>query len=153
MPLAFLADIFSISAISTGDLVTNCIGSVIPASISLSQGWNQVGNPYTFNVDLSQAEFSAGAIEPSTYEWTGTSYNTGTQLRPGRGYWVYAYENTSIQLSVIPGTLQRQTEPHSYVEWSGRILASINRMEDTENLFVVSVEERRSSFFSKGTNA
>jgi len=109
-----------------------------PATITLSQGWNQVGNPYTFNVDLSQTEFPPGAIESTVYEWTGTSYTEGTQFKPGKGYWVYAYENTSIRLAVVPGSLQRQAGTNSYTEWSGRILASINRVKDTENIFGVS---------------
>ena len=109
-----------------------------PATINLSQGWNQVGNPYTFNVDLGQARFPPGDIEMTLHEWNGSSYMTGSQLKPGKGYWVYANQNTSVQLEVINSTLLRRVVENPSFVWNGKIKASIGSREDVENVLGVS---------------
>jgi hypothetical protein len=99
---------------------------------SIAAGWNQVGNPFTGPVNLSDVE----VIDASGKQWTMTqavgrslilptlfAYDAeandyvweteleNVRLDPYAGYWLYAYENVSL---VFPGpTLFAPTSAHA----------------------------------------
>ena len=104
-------------------------------SVSLKQGWNQIGSPYNFTPNIYKSE--EGTVEPSFYRYTGSGYSTSTTMSPGDGYWVYAYSSTSIEIGYDFGfALARESAAEPF-DWKGNITASINGVDDSQNLFGV----------------
>ncbi|MFQ6616956.1 MAG: FlgD immunoglobulin-like domain containing protein, partial [Fidelibacterota bacterium] len=114
---------------------------VPPYSLDLTQGWNQAGTPYDFDVDLERLTYPPGAIEPAFYEYDPSTngYKTTTTMKPGRGYWVWAWENTSLRLAPPIVSLARTGEEAKPLEWGGTLKASAGRgyVQDTQNVFGV----------------
>ena len=106
-----------------------------PVSVSLSQGWNQVGSPYYFTPNIYGTE--DGTVEPSFYRYSGSGYSTTTTMSPGDGYWVYAYSSTSIEIGYDFGfALARESAAEPF-DWKGNIIAHVNGVDDRENIFGV----------------
>ncbi|MFQ6608092.1 MAG: LamG-like jellyroll fold domain-containing protein [Fidelibacterota bacterium] len=121
----------AVSLQAENGLSTHLFGGI---SINLESGWNMVGNPYAFDVNMSDVEADGGAIEPTLYEYNGGGYNTLTTLQPGRGYWLYAYYNTTVSVKPLgAGSLSRTTAPE--LTWQGRIKATSGELIDEENFF------------------
>ncbi len=91
-------------------------------SISLQQGWNQIGDPFTVAAPLSSIAVvnSAGTtlgllgatattttVQPTLYGFSGTSYTAlapaTDSLAPYLGYWVFAFQNCSLSVPPPPG--------------------------------------------------
>ncbi|MEE2876223.1 MAG: T9SS type A sorting domain-containing protein [Candidatus Neomarinimicrobiota bacterium] len=106
-----------------------------PVSISLKSGWNQVGSPYNFTPNLYEAD--EGAVEGSFYRYTGSGYSTTTTMSPGDGYWVYAYSSTSLKVGFDPGMTLARESVHNPFDWKGNIIARVNGVDDSENVFGV----------------
>ena len=107
-----------------------------PVSVSLSQGWNQVGSPYNFTPNSDLAEIDA--LEPALYRYSGSGYSTTTTMSPGDGYWVYAYSSTSLTMGFDPYgfALARESAADPF-DWKGNIIARVNGVDDRENIFGV----------------
>lgn len=106
-----------------------------PYELGLNKGWNQVGNPYNFDVDLNDATYPPGFIEPTLYEYDGTGYREGTRMKPGGGYWLYAFESTVVQLRPFSSGLARQMAENAAFTWHANVEASVGNLKDSENLF------------------
>ncbi|MFQ6673754.1 MAG: LamG-like jellyroll fold domain-containing protein, partial [Fidelibacterota bacterium] len=122
-----------------------------PFSVGLSQGWNQVGDPYNFELNLTDMVYDPVAIEPTIYEYNvaGNDYVTTDRMKPGGGYWIYAYESTFFTIRSGAGQLARrparqvavpQVAGTLPVEWGGRVEASVRHVQDKENVFGVTPE-------------
>jgi len=92
--------------------------TTVPTVVNLYPGWNAIGDPYTSTVYIStltfgskQSTFSAATsgsgalISPTLYYFrqgvggtTGTyiAASSGTALTPGKGYWIYAFAQTTV---------------------------------------------------------
>ena len=106
-----------------------------PVSISLQSGWNQVGSPYNFTPNLYKAD--EGAVETSFYRYTGSGYSTTTTMSPGDGYWVYANSSTSLKVGFDSGVVLARESGGDQFEWKGNIIARVNGVDDSENIFGV----------------
>ena len=106
-----------------------------PVSISLRSGWNQVGSPYNFTPNLYKAD--EGAVETSFYRYTGSGYSTTTTMSPGDGYWVYANSSTSLKVGFDSGVVLARESGGDQFEWKGNIIARVNGVDDSENIFGV----------------
>jgi hypothetical protein len=104
-------------------------------SISLKQGWNQVGSPYNFTPNIY--DYEAGAVEPSFYRYSGSGYSTTTTMSPGDGYWVYANSSTSIEIGYDFGFALARESAADPFDWKGNITARINGVDDSQNIFGV----------------
>ncbi|MBN1281081.1 MAG: choice-of-anchor J domain-containing protein [Candidatus Thermoplasmatota archaeon] len=69
-------------------------------SVELTQGWNMIGS-LIYDTSLVIAETSpAGAVVNWSYAMDALGNFTETQeIRPGRGYWVLALQNTTLSLT------------------------------------------------------
>ena len=104
-------------------------------SISLKEGWNQVGSPFNFTPNVYDA--SGDDIEPSFYRYTGSGYTASNTMSPGEGYWVYAYSSTSLKVDYdFYLSLARESVPEQF-DWKGNIIARVNGVNDTQNIFGV----------------
>lgn len=86
-------------------------------TLSLSPGWNLIGNPYGTSVSLSNCNvYNPGAPEPKTrtyadavtagwignavYIWNGSTYVSYVwdvaKLEPWKGYWIMAYQDLDL---------------------------------------------------------
>jgi Tol biopolymer transport system component/protocatechuate 3,4-dioxygenase beta subunit len=87
-----------------------------PFQIPLQQGWNLIGNPFTFEVDWGQVQVidpdtntpvslpiavGKGIVANALWGYSFGSYTATTRMRIWEGYWVYAYRATTL---VIPPT-------------------------------------------------
>ena len=67
-------------------------------SISLSEGWNLIGSPFSFPVNYIKGDMVSNPITYSTAEnlegWTGAQ----SQLIPWNGYAIYSAERDTISL-------------------------------------------------------
>jgi hypothetical protein len=59
-------------------------------TVSLSDGWNMVGNPYYYPVNLADHVVLSENVEPNLYQWNGSSYNNTTSMVPRGGNWVFS---------------------------------------------------------------
>ncbi len=91
-------------------------------SISLQQGWNQIGDPFTAAAPLSTISVvnsagatvglltdaaSAAVVQPTLYGFNGTSYTAlvpaSDSLTPYLGYWVFAFQASSLSVPAPAG--------------------------------------------------
>jgi hypothetical protein len=83
-----------------------------PFVISLSAGWNMIGDPFTSSVPLSSVTFdgtetlaqASGGPNPlvSSEMYTFTSgssgYSSSSTLSPDQGYWIFAFSATTMSI-------------------------------------------------------
>ncbi|MDP6727159.1 MAG: hypothetical protein QF847_07940, partial [Candidatus Marinimicrobia bacterium] len=62
-------------------------------SITLNQGWNMIGNPYAFDVNLTNHISAIGDVEMTLYGYDGNGYDTETEMIPGEGYWIWSNDD------------------------------------------------------------
>ena len=84
-------------------------------SIILSNGWNQIGNPYNFPIDINDDFYVTitPGVEQQLYEYNdGDNYTETSVMEPGSGYWVYSNGNGQININTIFGfpPLSEQSE-------------------------------------------
>jgi len=101
-------------------------------SISLNEGWNQIGNPFNFNPVFS---YDDTQIQESIYRYNGSGYSISSNFEPGEGYWMYANEDTELAL-YFDKKLNRKILKKPF-DWEGSISARINNYEDSNNKFGV----------------
>jgi subtilase family serine protease len=91
-------------------------------SISLQQGWNQIGDPFFLSVPLSSITATAGTgqsgplastpavVQPTLYSFdtTTNAYNAlnpaSDSLNPYIGYWIFAFQSCTLSVPVPAGT-------------------------------------------------
>jgi hypothetical protein len=84
--------------INTGPGKTTPIFS--STKLNLSDGWNMVGNPYYFPVNLAEHVVFSENVEPNLYQWNGSSYTNTTTMVPRGGNWVFS--NGSGMMEFFP---------------------------------------------------
>ncbi len=102
-----------------------------PYTKSLDQGWNMIGNPYAFNLDISNQVTTTGDVEMTLYSYDGSGYVTKTNMLPGEGYWIWSNEaSASLEFNHIPGG---GTQKQMTGGWEINLFAVINGFHDSEN--------------------
>ncbi len=98
----------------------NSASTAQPFSISLQQGWNQIGDPFPLAAPLSTFTVSGAggtgplASTPAVVQATLYSYNTSTNayaalspvtdlLNPYIGYWIFAFQPSTLSIPVPAG--------------------------------------------------
>ena len=98
---------------------------------TLDQGWNMIGNPYAFNLDISDQVTTTGDVEMTLYSFDGSGYVTKTNMLPGEGYWIWSNEaSASLEFNHIPGG---GTQKQMTGGWEINLSAVINGFHDSEN--------------------
>jgi photosystem II stability/assembly factor-like uncharacterized protein len=71
-------------------------------TMSLKEGWNQIGNPYTVAIDWEQVRASNATVVGQAKIYDGSSYSNGTELAPFQGAFVFVQDlpSTTINLKV-----------------------------------------------------
>jgi hypothetical protein len=102
-----------------------------PFPLSLNQGWNMIGNPYAFNVDLTNYIFASGDVEMTLHKYDGNGYVSKNDMAPGDGYWIWSNEDgASLEFDHKPsGGSQKQMTGG----WEFNLSAAINGYYDSEN--------------------
>lgn len=98
--------------ISVGAGETN---STIPFEMALSQGWNQIGNPYNVSIDwdeiLDENSLSINIGRLIVYDPASKEFKESRTLSPFSGAFVFADEATVLSVSPIAGsTINASTE-------------------------------------------
>ncbi|MHB9130648.1 MAG: carboxypeptidase regulatory-like domain-containing protein [Armatimonadota bacterium] len=127
-----------------------------PFQVALYKGWNIIGNPFPFTVDLYDSTVQVGASFPvswsqavqanivgnAVYTWNGWRYSQGTLLNPYFGYWVYTTDDCTLNISnrqslrtAAPAVSRRASTTS---EWRVRLEVRAGESRDTENYFGVS---------------
>ena len=110
------------------------------SKISLFDGWNMVGNPYIFPINLAEHVGLSENVEPTLYEWNGSSYNNTTNMMPKGGNWVYSNGNGTMEFFPIwkPGLLSEvevipeETADEEDFNWKAKIITKAgNRYDET----------------------
>jgi len=95
-------------------------------TINLSNGWNQVGNPYNMPIQLtddSQVQLS-GTVEQKLYQYSGgENYTESTIMQPGSGYWIYSSGSGTIKINPIFGfnSSNKQLASKTTIGWKATI--------------------------------
>ena len=131
-----------------GDVFTSGSSSDVsgPASLTLGQGWNQVGNPFAFPVNVADVLLPA-EVESNFVSWNGAQYTAGaTTLQPFTGYWVRNNGPGPKVIQIPPlaaGSAPRAPQPFPGViptdepGWSVQAVASAGLFADRDNRFGV----------------
>jgi ELWxxDGT repeat protein len=105
-------------SLGTGTAVNNVDAST-PFVINLVQGWNQIGNPYLFNVSWTDIQSASNnTLTVKTYNGT---WNTGDRLHTFEGGFVFAGQ---------AATLKIPTQKNSQVQ-TGRIASANNELQNS----------------------
>jgi hypothetical protein len=71
----------------------------------LYPGWNQIGNPFLFPISISDIQIPANKnIPKNLWAWSidGEYYLEKNMLYPWEGYFIYNFENDSVEISMQP---------------------------------------------------
>ncbi len=102
-----------------------------PHVITLGQGWNMVGSPYAFPLDIEEMVSSSGDVELVFYEYDGTGYHIVPVLTDGYGYWVWSNEDGAQLTFDVESTLGSQKLLSG--GWEMNLTASVNGFYDAVN--------------------
>ena len=95
-------------------------------TINLSNGWNQVGNPYNFPIQLtddSQVQLST-TVEQKLYQYSGgENYTESTIMQAGSGYWIFSSGSGTIKINPIFGfsSSSKQLASKTTIGWKATI--------------------------------
>ena len=109
-------------------------------TINLSNGWNQVGNPYNFPIQLtddSQVQLST-TVEQKLYQYSGgENYTESTIMQPGSGYWIYSSGSGTIKINPIFGfsSSSKQLASKATVGWKAIIEVVVGLQKDKVTAF------------------
>ena len=122
-----------------------------PFSVSLSAGWNLVGNPFNFNVPIANVRMSSGqALDIRAYNGSSWSVHNGP-LQPFAGYAVFAEADGTLLVAPTGGApaksqmtfksqqvaARRETAAPLGDSWDVRIRARAGRAMDDDNVAAV----------------
>ena len=112
-----------------------------PFEIPLEEGWNLVGNPFAFEVPLSQVrvENTAGALQ-DVFGYNGTFVNQeGGVLEPYRGYLVRLSDGQAGTLVIDPSPEETSATASSMrtldARWAVDLSARVGQARDPTNTF------------------
>lgn len=95
-------------------------------------------------MSLQQLKYPEVAIEPAFYEYdpSANDYVTTNTMKPGQGYWVYAFQSTTVIIGhSTSGALARKGPEAEEIPlaWGGTLKASAarGRVQDAHNVFGV----------------
>jgi len=71
-------------------------------TIALEPGWNQVSNPFAFDVPWGECRIE-NDVEPYLHRYTGSGYESVSTLEPFTGYWVKNNATVMREMYVIYG--------------------------------------------------
>jgi hypothetical protein len=115
-------------------------------TVSLQKGWNMIGGPYAFNLDITDtsAVTVTGDVELTLYHYVGGDYNQVSVMIPGEGYWLWS-NSDNAQLHFKP--LEAQSGSQARVRppsdgWEATLRASIGPWQDDLNRFGVHPQAR-----------
>ncbi len=127
-------------------------------SISLTRGWNLIGNPFTVAVDLYDCQVVAGVTETwntavtagtvgdSVYTWNGQEYAPVTIMQPYLGFWLYAGSSCTMNFynraAVRSAAATRVRRTPTANEWRVQLRAQAGTLRDSANAFGVSSTAR-----------
>ena len=97
-------DISSVNTIQVGEGKAPSSNKTSPYTISLVQGWNQIGNPYRFDVswnDIMTASGNPAAVEDFR-TWSGGNFADGTTLKTFGGGFVYTTAPATLSIPITP---------------------------------------------------
>jgi len=111
---------------------------------NLSDGWNMVGNPYYFPINLAGNVVFSENVEPTLYQWNGSSYNNTTNMMPKGGNWVYSNGSGMMEFFPMwgPGS-QSEAIPEGTVNdeedfnWKAKIITKAGNRYDKTATFGV----------------
>lgn len=108
--------------------------------LTLKSGWNMIGNPYTFPMDITESgvSLSNAAVEPVLYHYDGSGYTTTTILTPGAGYWIWSGSSVDEEMSFDPlsiGSLSGRIMAADPAGWTAALAASIGNVNDNASRF------------------
>lgn len=105
--------------------------------IELKQGWNDIANPWMFNITWNDKENPSGAnLDIWSYDGKWTGPNTATAMEPWKGYAVFNYESSARIIYLKPGTTQQVDKTVAEAgepEWFITIGAMVGEAVDTVN--------------------
>lgn len=133
------------------------VDTTTPFSLPLQAGWNLVGDPFPFAVDLFDCTVTSPAgtvtfqnaqnsvpalLGGAVYGWNGSSYQIVTIMQPYAGYWVFAsnqcvlnISNRSAVRTITPVTRRAVAQSG---EWRVQLNLNANGMKDSCHYFGVS---------------
>ena len=110
-------------------------------TINLSNGWNQVGNPYNFPFHLvdSQVHLSA-TVEQKLYQYSDGEYYESPlgRMEPGSGYWIYSSGSGTIKINPMFGMLNsssKQLASKTTIGWKATIEVVAGSQKDGVTTF------------------
>lgn len=120
-----------------------------PHTITLEPGWNQVGNPYAFPVDVASLDLPDDT-EIARYD--GQEYRYDVQeLAPWEGYFMYNASDSPVTVTVPPVEASEEDEDTAQAkstrgaaDYTMRITAQLGdgALRDTENVIGLASEAR-----------
>ncbi len=133
-----------------------------PFSISLTPGWNLIGDPFLLNVDITKTAFKTasgaivtyaqaianGDIGSALYSFNGSTVDPAYSLQPWQGYWMLAYNNMTLiidpTIDVISTKSVAKSIPVRALQgtsgWASALQVHVGSMTDDGNILGVSSE-------------
>ena len=112
-------------------------------TLELSSGWNMIGNPYHFTVNLNSVTIQ-GDVENKLYQYNGSGYYQTADMNPGEGYWIWSGGGGSLEFdpeqNLMEGGSARTTDEVDPQGWVAGLSTQIGNFEDTLNKFGVHPE-------------
>jgi len=130
--------------------------------LALEPGWNLIGDPFPFSLNLFDCQVKVGNNAPISYQdalaqgvlynglWTylgsGLGYDLTSVIQPYRGYWLRAKVSCTLLVSNISrayGPLEDKGRQRSFAadgDWSVRLLAKGGGVGDSAAAFGLSRE-------------
>ncbi|MBC8216557.1 MAG: hypothetical protein H8E64_08625, partial [Candidatus Marinimicrobia bacterium] len=106
--------------------------------LELTAGWNMIGNPYHFNINLSNLTL-VGDVEANLYKHNGSGYDQTQDMNPGIGYWIWAGTGGSLVFNPGQsggGTTSKVLDTNDQ-GWTASIAAFTGHVDDKLNIFGV----------------
>ncbi len=128
------------------------VDSTTPYAIPLNAGWTLIGNPFPYSVSLTSSSIDInGAIKTwnqavtdvnvssSVYgwiidPWSGKgSYSSATIIDAYKGYWIYCYQNCTLNLSNVQ--VRSASVRQSVDGWISSVIVNANNGEISKNYY------------------
>ncbi|MFC1561009.1 SUMF1/EgtB/PvdO family nonheme iron enzyme [Candidatus Latescibacterota bacterium] len=112
-------------------------------NITLKQGWNDIANPWMFDISWDTIENPSGANLSPLYTYEGSwsdPTSPPTIMEPWKGYAVYSYSNMNVVIKLQPepdDNAEKLLVNNEDILWMLTIEASAGEAKDTANHFGV----------------